>query len=143
MNREALGYFARATELDSDYALAWSGLADTYSASPVNSDVPAAAVWRQAREAAQRAVLAGPELSEPHASMGFVRFWLDWDWHAAEQDFRRAIALDPSYAFAHRMLGMVLSHLGSDTQAAAMRRAVELDPLFAMIAPLTYRRHLE
>jgi TolB-like protein/Tfp pilus assembly protein PilF len=133
MTREALGYFARATELDPGYALAWSGLADTYSASPINSDVPAPAVWRPAREAAEKAVRAGPELAEAHASMGFVRFWLDWDWHAAEEDFRRAIALDPNYAFAHRMLGIALSHLGSDTQAAAaMRRAVALDPLFAM-----------
>lgn len=133
MNQEALGYFARATKLDPGYALAWSGLADTYSASPINSDVPAPAVWRQARDAAEKAVQAGPELAETHASMGFVRFWLDWDWHAAEQDFRRAIALDPNYAFAHRMLGIALSHLGSDTQAvAAMRRAVALDPLFAM-----------
>jgi TolB-like protein/Flp pilus assembly protein TadD len=133
MNQEALGYFDRATQLDPGYALAWSGLADTYSASPINSDVPAAAVWRQARRAAEKAVHAGPELAEAHASMGFVRFWLDWDWHSAEQDFRRAIALDPGYAFAHRMLGIALSHLGSDVQAtAAMRRAVELDPLFAM-----------
>jgi TolB-like protein/Flp pilus assembly protein TadD len=133
MNQEALGYFARATELDPGYALAWSGLADTYSASPINSDVPAPAVWRQAREAAEKAVLAGPDLAEAHASIGFVRFWLDWDWHAAEQDFRRAIALDPNYAFAHRMLGIALSHLGSDIQAAAaMRRSVALDPLFAM-----------
>jgi TolB-like protein/Tfp pilus assembly protein PilF len=133
-NQEALDYFTQATTLDPGYALAWSGLADTYSASPVNADVPAAAIWRQARHAAEQAVRTGPHLAEAHASLGFVRFWLDWDWPAAEQDFCRAIALDPNYAFAHRMRAIALSHLGSnDAQAAlSIARAVELDPLLAM-----------
>jgi TolB-like protein/Flp pilus assembly protein TadD len=103
MTQEAVAYFTKATELDPGYALAWCGLADTYGAAPVNSDVPAATVWRQARQA------------------------------AAAADFRRAIGLDPNYALAHRMLGVALSHLGEHAEAAAaMRRAVQLDPLFAM-----------
>ncbi len=131
--QEAVGYFERATTLDPGYALAWSGLADTHSASPINSDVPAASIWRQARMAAERAVAAGPELAEAVASMGFVRFWLDWDWPAALADFRRAATLDPNYAFAYRMIGIAASHLGLHAPAeAAMRRSVELDPLFPM-----------
>ncbi len=133
MTQEAVAYFTKATELDPGYALAWCGLADTYGAAPVNSDVPAATVWRQARQAAAAALEAGPELAEAHTSAGFVRFWLDWDWPTAAADFRRAIGLDPNYALAHRMLGVALSHLGEHAEAAAaMRRAVQLDPLFAM-----------
>lgn len=130
---EAIGYFTRATAADPDYALAWSGLADTYGSSPVNGDAPAAAIWQQAREAAFQAVRAGPELAEARASLGFVRFWLDWRWQDAVADFRCAAALDPNYAFAHRMVGIACSHLGLHEEARlAIRRAVERDPLFAM-----------
>ena len=132
-NQEAIGYFEQATALDPGYALAWAGMAEIYAASPVNGDVPAATIWRHARHAAEMALRAGPRLAEAQAAMGFVRFWLDWDWLAAEADFRRAATLDPNYAFAHRMLGVALSHLGRHAAAAAaMRHAVRLDPLYAM-----------
>ena len=59
-----------------------------------------------------------------------MKFWLDWDWHGAETAFRKAIALDPSYGLAHRVLGIVLSHLSRHEEATtAARRARELDPL--------------
>jgi len=131
--RQAIELFSRATDLDADYALAWSGLADAYSASPVTGDAPAQQVWVPARKAALEAVRADPELAESQSSLGFVDFWLDWKWGEAERAFRKAIASDPSYAFAHRMLGHVLSNLGRHPEARQeMQRARELDPLYAM-----------
>ncbi len=133
MNTEAIGYFTRATSADPDYALAWSGLADTYSSSPVNADAPAASIWQKARRAASNAVRTGPNSAEAAASLGFVRFWLDWCWQDAIDDFRRAARLDPNYAFAHRMIGIAGSHLGLHDEAKrAIRLAIERDPLFAM-----------
>jgi len=131
--KRATEYYARATALDPDYALAWSGLADAFAASPINGDAPPLAVWPRAREAAERAVSAEPDLAEAQTSMGFVKFWLDWDWVAAEAAYRKAITLDPSYALAHRMLGIVLAQSGRHDEALpAMRRARELDPLVAV-----------
>ena len=128
--RQALEFFARATELDPDYALAWSGIADTYAASPINGDAPPFQVWGRGRDAAERAVRAAPNLAETQTSLGIVKFWLDWDWTAAESACRNAIELNPSYALAHRMLGIVLSHLRRNEEAgAAAKRARELDPL--------------
>ena len=130
--RRALEYYARATELDPDYALAWSGLADAIAASPINGDASPLQVWPRAREAAARAVSAGPNLAESQTSSGVVNFFLDWDWAAAEMAFRKAIASDPSYCLAHRMLGIVLSHMKRHQEAkAAVRRARELEPLHA------------
>ena len=63
-NRRALESYVRATELDPEYALAWSGVADIYSASPMNGDAPPLAVSKPAREAAARAVASGPDLVE-------------------------------------------------------------------------------
>jgi TolB-like protein/Tfp pilus assembly protein PilF len=128
--RRALEYFTRATALDPDYALAWSGLADAYSAAPINGDAPPLQVWPLAREAAAQAIRAEPDLAEAQASVGLEAFWLEWDWLSAEAAFRRAIALDPGYAFAHRQLGIVLACQGGHQEAQqAMRRGRELDPL--------------
>lgn len=129
----AVDCFTKATELDPDYALAWSGLADAYSSSPVNGDAPPLTVWPRARQAAQNAVRAEPELAEVQGSVAFLNFWLEWDWPTAEKAARNALALDPSYPLAHRFLGIVLSHSGRHAEAQpAMRRARELDPFYPM-----------
>jgi tetratricopeptide (TPR) repeat protein len=130
--RRALEYYTRATEVDPHYALAWSGVADAYSASPINSDAPPAAAWARARDAAARAVAAEPNLAETQTSQGIVKFWFDWDWRGAEAAFRKATELDPGYALAHRMAGICLSHMGKKEDAlSAIQRARELDPLQA------------
>jgi len=130
--RRAIEYYKRATEVDPDYALAWSGLADAYAASPINGDAPPLQVWPRAAEASQRALRNGAEFAETQNSVGLVKFWLDWDWAAAELALCKAITLDPSFALAHRNLGIVLSHSGRHQEArSALRRARELDPLHA------------
>jgi TolB-like protein/Tfp pilus assembly protein PilF len=130
--RRAIEYFTRATERDAGYALAWSGLADAYAASPINGDAPPLGVWRRASDAAGRAVAGKPDLAEAHVSVALVKFWLDWDWVGAETAFRKAITLDPNYAVAHRTLGIVLSHMQRYEEAErTVRRARELDPLHA------------
>ncbi len=130
--RRAMEFFGRATALDPQYALAWSGLADAYTSSPINGDTAPLTVWPLAREAAAHARNSAPDLAESQTSSGFVHFWLDWNWLAAEGSFRRAIELDPHYPLAHRLLGIVLAHMGRHQEAAdAMRRARELDPMLA------------
>ena len=128
--RKALEHFAEATRLDADYALAWSGIADAYSAMPITGDAPPKAVSPRATEASERAVQAQPHLAEAQGSIGFRKFWLDWDWPGAEAAFRLAIELDPAYSFAFRMLGLLHSHRGEVHESLpAMRQARELDPL--------------
>jgi Flp pilus assembly protein TadD len=87
----------------------------------------------RAREAALRAVAGGAGIPEAHDAMGAVHFMLDWDWPAAEGAFRRAIALDPGDALAHRMLGHVLSQAGRQGEGTLlMQRARELEPMYAV-----------
>jgi DNA-binding winged helix-turn-helix (wHTH) protein/tetratricopeptide (TPR) repeat protein len=131
--KRASEYYARATALDPEYALAWSGLADAFSASPINGDAAPLVAAPRAREAAAHAVNAESKLAEAQTSLGLVKFWFDWDWASAETAFRNASAIDPSYPFVHRMLGILLAHMGRHDEAkTAIRRARELDPLVAV-----------
>ena len=132
--RKAIEFYLRATQLDPNYALAWSGLADAYASSPIHADARPHDVWEKARSAAEQAVAAEPELAETQTSRGFVKFWLDWDWAEAEATYRRAIAIDPSYSLVYRLLGILLGHAGHREEEArqAMERARAIDPLQAM-----------
>jgi TolB-like protein/Flp pilus assembly protein TadD len=129
----ALECFRRATALDPAYALAWAGLADAYSSFLFNSDTRASEVASRAREAAAQALKHGGSVAEAHTAVGRVQFLFDWDWQAAEMTLRRAVALDPSSAQSHWMLGHALSLQGRHDEAcAAAQRARELDPLSAL-----------
>ena len=144
--RRAIEFYTRAAELDPDYALVWSGLADAYATGPISGDAPPLKVGPLARQAAARAVAAEADLAEAQGSLGFVKFWIDWDWPAAETAFRTAIARDPSYSLAHRTLGIVLSHMGRHAEASlAAERARELDPLhagyYALSAQVAFNAH--
>ena len=127
--------YERAVALDSNYALAWAGLASAYAASTLNGDARPLEVWPRARDAAAGAVRGNASLGETQLAVGYLNWVLDWDWRAAETAFRLAIRLDPSNAAAHRSLGHALSQSGQHTEAeSAMRRTRELEPL----EPITY-----
>jgi tetratricopeptide (TPR) repeat protein len=131
--RQAIEYYTRATVIDPHYALAWSGLADAYTSGPITGDRRPSDVYQRAKEAAERAVQAQPDLAEAQTSRGVLKFWLDWDWPGAEAALRRAIALDGHYAYAFRMLGHVLSQTERHHAARlALQKARELDPFYAM-----------
>ena len=137
--RKAMEFYRRATELDPQYALAWSGIADAYSSGPISGDVSPLEIWDRGHDAVAHAIASGSDLPECQTSLGFLKFWLDWDWKAAEAAFRKSIELDPSYPLAHRLLGIVLAHMGDRPEEAtvAIRRARELDPLNAATIALS------
>ena len=102
---KAIEHYQRATQLDPDYALAWSGLAAAYGASPINSDGSPLEVTPRAREAARQAVRAGPALAEAQFALGYVNWMLEWNWRAAEAAFRKAVDLDRALRTSARLTG--------------------------------------
>lgn len=133
--RRAIGYFQHAVKLDPGYAPAWVGLADSYNLMAVWGQMPSAEAFPQARNAAQMALSLDPDSAEAYNSLAFETYRYEWDFARADQDFRRAIALNPNYAIAHQWYGEFLGDMRRfDQSIAELRRAKDLDPLSAMIA---------
>jgi eukaryotic-like serine/threonine-protein kinase len=133
--QRALKYFQQAVDRSPEYAPAHAGLADTYALLTGDfGTLPREPGMTAAIAAASRALAIDPELADAYASLGFVNFFLAWDFRAAGQQFRRALELNPSYATAHQWYGNYLSDMGKEDDALAeMRRALELDPLSPII----------
>lgn len=130
----ARGFFEQALELDPRYALAWSGIADTWNVQPFWGIRPPLEAFPRAQEAVERALELDPELPEAHAAQGYTRFFFDWDWPAASRALERALELAPNLAVAHHRLGVALALIGdADGAVDAMDRAMQLDPLSLMI----------
>jgi len=127
----AITNFTRATELDPGYAPAFAGLARVYSLAPIFAGVPAGEAAPKALEAATRALSLDETLADAHCALGFVKAHYEFDWPAAEREFRRAIELEPNDAYAHLFYSnSYLSPLGHHEEAIAeMKTAMDLDPL--------------
>jgi TolB-like protein/DNA-binding winged helix-turn-helix (wHTH) protein len=128
--RKAIGYFQQAIERDSKFAEAYSGLADSYNFLVVMDSIPASEGHLKALEAARRAVSLGGNLAEPHASLAVALALSEWNWSGAEDEFKRAIALNPSYSMAHRLYTAYLSETRRHREAwEQINEAMRLDPL--------------
>jgi TolB-like protein/DNA-binding winged helix-turn-helix (wHTH) protein/tetratricopeptide (TPR) repeat protein len=130
--RKSIQCFQEAIEKEPDYALAYAGMASCYcllSGLGLESMRPTL-LMPEARSAALKALELDETLAEAHGSMGMVRLKFDWDWPAAEKEFKRAIELNPSFAQAHLWNSLYLEAMGRmDEAIAAAQRARELDPL--------------
>ncbi|MCZ6856804.1 MAG: protein kinase [Gemmatimonadetes bacterium] len=126
----AIEHFTRAIELDSGYAIAYSGLADSYSFLPWYGRGLPHDAYPKAREAALTALRLDSTLAEAHASLGLIQWHYDWDWTGGAASLERAMELRPQYAIAHAWYASYLITVGQvEDGLAEMRRALELDPL--------------
>lgn len=131
----SIGYFQQALDADPTFALAYSGMGAAYVQLGYGSLLRPHDAFPKARAAALRALQLDSTLAEPHATLGFVGMYYDWDFPAAEIEFQRALQLDPNYATGHEWYGLLLAAMGRfDEAMAEERRAQQLDPLSVAIA---------
>jgi TolB-like protein/DNA-binding winged helix-turn-helix (wHTH) protein/Flp pilus assembly protein TadD len=128
--RKAIAYFEKAIERDSNFAEAYSGLADSYHFLVVTDSIPTSDGNPKALAAARRAVSLGGNLAESHASLAVALGRSEWNWSGAENEYKRAIALNPSYSMAHRFYASNLGITGRHHEAwQQINEAMRLDPL--------------
>lgn len=127
--RIAFEHFQRATRLAPDYAPGFAALSNAWLQLGIFDIKPFKEVESPARAAALRAVELDDQLAEAHVSLGLLKYSYDWDWTGAEQEFKRALELDPGSLEGHRHYGRLLMCIGRHDEAVREgERAVELDP---------------
>jgi TolB-like protein/Flp pilus assembly protein TadD len=150
--RKGVEYFQAAIAKAPNFALAYTGLADCYALGGLPLDPDSALAYaelvdcyalvtsapREAMSKAKAAALMALEiddkLAEAHASLGFIRYRLDWDWLAAEREYRRAIELSPNCPKVHYWLSMCLRTMGRlDEALAEAKLAHEIDPFMHIV----------
>ncbi len=125
--RKAREYFEQTVRIDPNYAPGYAGLADSYWATP---DLPAKEAMPKAKEYALKALAIDDTLAHAHRALASILFYGDWDWLAANEEFKHALELNPGDAEAHRMYSVYLSAMGRFEEALTeIRTAQELDPL--------------
>jgi tetratricopeptide (TPR) repeat protein len=128
--RKAIQCFEAAIREDADFALPYSGLADSLTLLSFYEIVPPAQAMPAARRAALKAIELDPDLAEAHASLADIQFHFDRDWHGADLEYRRAIECNPDYALSYHWYANLLAAKGQHEAAhIAIMHALEIDPV--------------
>jgi serine/threonine protein kinase/tetratricopeptide (TPR) repeat protein len=130
--RTSIDYFQQALSRNPNFARAYAGLADAYISLgyPWIGGLPPRQALQEAKNAAENALKISGDLSEAHVSLAHVLVLHDWDWRRAEEEYQRAIALDPNSAEAHNFYGELLQVQGrTDEAVREAEKAGQLDPV--------------
>lgn len=132
--KHAINEFNQAIGAAPSYAPAYAGLADSYNLLSVWGALAPREAFPLAKQAALKALELDPSSAEAHTSLAFETYRYEWDFGKADDEFQRAIALNPNYVTAHQWYGEFLGDLTRFDQAVAeLRRAQELDPLSPIV----------
>jgi TolB-like protein/Tfp pilus assembly protein PilF len=128
--KKSIEYFENTLKIDPQFALAYSGLADSYTILGNYSILPPNEAFNKAKEAANNALKINNMLAEAHNSLALAQMHYDWNWQSAEIGFKKAIELDPGYAMAYSLYSSYLTILKRPREAKIFRdKARELDPV--------------
>lgn len=127
---KSFDYFRRALEKDPRYAPAYVGMAQYYSYLPFFTNATSNEALPKAKVAVTKALELDDTLARAHASQAYIKAYYEWDWTGAEEEFRRALSLDPNDADTRHMFSRFLASMGRiDEALAELKVARELDPL--------------
>jgi serine/threonine protein kinase/Tfp pilus assembly protein PilF len=132
---KAIEYFQQAVEKDPSYALAYTGVADSYVLLGWNGYLPPKDAFPKGKMAAMEALRLDTDLGEAHTPLAAVLWLHDWEWPEAEMEFKRSLAINPAYPTANHWYAEFLMTMGRNEEAIArMKTSQELDPLSLIIS---------
>ncbi len=128
--RKSIDLFNQAIALDENYALAYSGLAESYVLLHLFGQAHEKEAFAKAKQSAEKALSLDPDLVEARTALAMYKAQAEWDWAGAELEFERALSVNPGYATVHQTYGEFLGFMGRiDESITQVERAAELDPL--------------
>ena len=131
---KSVEYFEKALECEPDYVQALAGLAEVYTFRTIIGDVAPGPYFELARACALRAIALSHDSAQAHLSLAWIYHIYDWHWEAGDAEIRRALALEPSFAEAYHLNGIVLGLRQRVREASdSFVTALELDPLSLVI----------
>jgi len=134
-HKRAKEYFDQAIAIDPTFALAYVGLSETYGASATNGWISPREGYPKAKAAAMKALQLDDSLSESHYAAGAIIMFYDLDWATAEQEYKRAIELNPGLELNYELYSYLLLALGRTDEAIAMaNRGLQIAPLSVVLA---------
>ena len=126
---ECRTYMEKAIALQPDYAMAWSGLSGAYGGSAIDGKMPPIVAFQKAQEAALRALAFDDSLDEAHDDLAAYYLFYAWDWHRADAESQRALALNPNSAEVHHLRSYILRSQNRDQESLEeQKRANLIDP---------------
>jgi len=129
--QKSLECYAQAIQLDPGFALAYTGLAESYLFLGDWRVLPIDQAYEKARKEAMTALRLDDALSEAHLALAEIKMFCDWDWISAEEEFQQALSINPACAEAHHMYAHFLELKGRfDEALTEIERAIELEPVF-------------
>ena len=137
--KKAIFYFEQAIKRDPEYATAYAELANSYLVLPIYGSFPPKESNLKAKEAVKTALKIDSHIAEAVTSLALLKLYDEHDGEGAEQEFKRAIKLNPGYAIAHDWYASeyLITRARTDEAIEEMNKALELDPL-----SLVYNRDL-
>jgi tetratricopeptide (TPR) repeat protein len=135
--QKSIEYFQKAIEIDPSYALAYAGLSDAYRSLALAGELDPNETLPKSKAAANKAIEIDGDLAEAHTALGVALFWYDWNWTGSEEQYKRALELNPNSSVTHVFYAHLLSNIGRHPEALAeVKRARELDPLSPFVNAL-------
>ena len=132
--QQAILHYQEAIAMDSEFALAYAGLADCHIVLGTFAFIPMAESFPRAKAAAEQALALDASLGEAHASLGVILSIYEHEWRTGETQFKKSISLRPDYATAHHWYAFCLCAMGRVSEGIAeIKKAEELDPLSLII----------
>jgi adenylate cyclase len=132
--KKAIEYYDEAIKTDPNYSLPCLGIADHFIMMGLWNYLPPQTARLRAKEALTKALEIDDQLGEAYTSLGYFQFLFDWDWHAAEKNLKRGIALNPHNSWAHAWFGCYLFGMSRFEEACVeLRMALEMEPLSPIV----------
>jgi DNA-binding winged helix-turn-helix (wHTH) protein/TolB-like protein/Tfp pilus assembly protein PilF len=130
----SIEHYEKAIALDPNYALAYAGLAESYALLNLYSAHQMKDAFPKARAAAEKALAIDDSLAEAHTALAYVKEQYDWDWEAAEREFKKALDLNENYPTAHHWYSEYLALTGRTAESIEhIKRAQDVDPTSLII----------